>query len=305
MRFSILNFFLLIVAVAAIIAWRVDKDRFEQALANYDEYPPTPHSHWDEIADEGIVDIVSIGDISFVYCYSDITQNEQGVDFDESFDTEIKRFGLPSAAEQCGRPNDAIFALINESLGKDHQLHLEKAVVDRSHGSMFWKITWNLFPTKSFFAGIPYQYVGCVRADGSSVPPRIYLRDYYGSRYDDQNDLLFSVLPITSLPAKTDQLIDENKLIETARAHLFDSLQKLNVNTQFRFEKITRQTFSPDLKIQSHESDNELEVWAVEFVDSLIPKTVQNTNSATRITVWVKSDLSTSTISEHDWELEK
>ena len=155
------------------------------------------------------------------------------------------------------------------------------------------------------FSGVPYQYVGYVRSDGSAVPPRIYLRDHFGSWYDDQNDLLFSVLPIERLLPATDQSVDDQKFVDAATDHLNDALKSLDIKTKFRFDKINRRTFSQRLQLKSKKSLNDLEVWAVEFVDSSIPTTAKNVNSATRITVWVTSDLATSEISVGEWELDK
>ena len=296
MRFTLLNFLMLFVAIAAIVAWRIDKTRFEHVLANYSEYQP--ESHWEEISDGDILDVVSIGDVAFVYCYSDIS-------LDDSLETELKDLGLPSDAERNGRPNETVFALINELLNFKHQLSLENAIADGSGNSKYWKITWSLFPAQGGFSGVPYQYVGYVRSDGSAVPPRIYLRDHFGSWYDNQNDLLFSVLPIERLLPATDQSVDDQKFVDAATDHLNDALKSLDIKTKFRFDKINRRTFSQRLQLKSKKSLNDLEVWAVEFVDSSIPTTAKNVNSATRITVWVTSDLATSEISVGEWELDK
>lgn len=296
MRFTILNFLMLIVAIAAIIAWRMDKSRFEHVIANYGEYKPA--STWDEVSGGDIADVVSIGDVSFVYCYSDIAPND-------SVETELKDLGLPSDAEQNGRPNDALFSLINELLVVEHSLSLETVTADAYGNSEFWKITWSLFPAEGGLSGVPYQFIAYVRPDGSAVQPRVYLRDYFGSFYDEQHDRLYSVMSVDKLKPETDVTIDEKKLIEVSTEHLLESLRQLNVKTKFRFDGVKRRTFSPALSRSSDQPQPNLEIWAVDFVDSAIPKGVNNDNSATRITIWTTSDLTTSTLSVGDWKLDE
>ena len=296
MRFTILNFLMLLVAVAAIAAWRIDKIRFERVLANYGEYEP--ESYWEEIRDGDIADVVSIRGVVFVYCYSDISP-------EESLETELKDLGLPSDAERNGRPNEAVFALINELLNFKHRLTFCNANAQSGDNSKYWKITWYLNSTQGGSSGVPYHYVGYVRQDGSTVQPRIYLRDHFGSWYADQDNLLFSVIPMERLLPATGKSVDNQKLVDSATDHLNDSLKALGVKTKFRFDTITRRTYSRGLQLKSNKSLNDLEVWAVEFVDSSIPKTAKNVNSSTRITVWVTNDFATSEISLGEWQLDK
>ena len=296
MRFTLLNILILVVAVAAIITWQIEKSQFDRVLSNYGEYPP--ESPWDEVGDGDLAGLVSISDLSFVYCYSDIV-------LDDSLETELEDLVPPSDAERNGRPSEALFALINENFGFDHRLSFENATAEACGNSLYWKVTWSLFPANGGFSGVPYQYIGFVRPDGSAVQPRIYLRDYYGSFFNDEGNVLFSVMPMEKLLPTTDRSIDDTKLIEIATDHLYESLTKLDVKTKFRFERIERRTYSPKLRKNHNKSKSNLEVWAVIFIDNAIPKSAKYGNSALEITVWVANDLTTSAISVGEWELEQ
>ena len=73
--------------------------------------------------------------------------------------------------------------------------------------------------------------------------------------------------------------------------------------TERKLHHLSRETFSGDLVMDSERSLAEVEVWGVDFVDNSIPENAKNENPATRITIWVANDLTTSTLSVGEWDL--
>ena len=287
---------MLVVAIAAIVGWLVDRSRFEKVLADYGQHQPD--SHWEELFDGDIEEAVSIGEVTLVYRYSDIVSADE-------VETKLDDLCSPAVAERNGRPDEAMLMLIKQVLGFRHELLFANVQAEGSGDAKFWKVAWELIPESGFLSGFPGQYVGYVRADGSTVSPRIYLRDYFGSWYAEKHHLVFSVIPIEKLLPVSGKNIDERELIDIAESHLNKSLEATEVATKFRFDKIQRQTYSSNLLRGSDKPQKDLEVWAVEFVDSSIPQAVNNNNSATKITVWVTSDLQTSKISVGGWSLQE
>jgi hypothetical protein len=293
MKFSLLNCLLLLVAIAALVAWRVDKSRFESTLTNYGEELPEPE--W-EIDGTNIFESFSIGDVTFIFLDSDIRVPAKSA-------LSLSEIDHPRKAEVVARPSESIQSLIDDLIGQKHQLSFENAtIVDYGDDGHIWKVLWSLYPSSGGFSGFPYQYIGIVRGDGSPVAPRVVLRDHFGSWYSNQQDMIFSVLPLDALPLNGDLNLEEHELVAVAQKKLSASLDELGIQTQFRFDSIIRRSFPG--KLQTVETDSQLEVWAVDFVDQAIPANVKNENSATRITIWVTNEFETSEISVGQWTLE-
>ena len=283
---------MLLVAVAAILAWRVDKTRFDAAIANYGEELPDPE--WQEIECANVAESFSIRDVAFVYLQDDMAvKNEPCIDLSD--------VAHPAKAELRGRPSNETMALVNQCLRLEHSLSFEDAkVIDYGDAGHYWRISWALYPTNAGFSGYPYHYIGFVRGDGSRVDPKIYLRDHFGSWYSNDGNTIYSVLSINSLTPADTSTVDETKMIELATEKLNEKLSELGVKTKFRFESIRRE-FSGKLK--SIPVADKIEAWAVEFVDQAIPATTKNENSATKITIWVNAEMKTSEISVGSWSV--
>jgi len=285
---------MIVVAVAAIVAWRVDKSRFEATLANFGE--EERDSNGELIHDADVFDTFSIGDITFVILQSDIYDSD-------AVETNLSNLSHPSVAEKKGRPTKIVSSFINHLLGGEHELSLDEiTAVEDYGGRYFWTMSWSLMPPW-MSSGVPYQYHAVVRADGTAVRPRFFLRDSYGSLYSDQKNLVHSVLPMDDLLPTTDAAPSNEEIIAAAENALKESISRLKLGQSFRYEKINRITYPGKLHSKKP-IESEFEAWGVEFVDNSIPRNVKNKNSATRITIWVTSDLVTSELSLFSWSVE-
>ena len=288
---------MIIVAVAAIIAWRTDKTRFEAVLADYGE-EDHESPFWDQIESGGVADAFSIRHITFVVLDSAVCETQLK-------EQDLSKLFHPAEADKIGRPSPEISSLIDQLLhGVHHNLSLVDATaVNYLDDGYFWKVTWSLYPSQGSGSGIPFQYRGFVRADGTVVRPAIFLRDYFGSFYSGKNDVLFSVMPIDGLLPVSKSPPSDDEIVDSAETSLSDAITRLELPQKFRFENLKHMKFSGNLNSQ-RDLDSDQEVWSVEFVDKSVPKTVKNGNSALRITVWVTSDLKTSDLSVSSWSIE-
>jgi len=293
MKISLLNCLFFFVAIAAIVAWRTDKARFESALSNFGEELPDPE--W-EIKGPNVLDSFSIGDVTFVFLDSDIRVPEESA-------RGLADVDHPANAATKARPSELMLSIIGVVLGMEHELSFEEAtVVDYGSDGHFWKITWSLYPTQGGFGGFPFQCLGFVRGDGSPVAPRVVLRDHFGSWYSNQQNMIFSVLPLEELAPPGNSNHTQQEIVDFAEQHLERRLKELDIPVQFKFDSIAHRTFSG--RVQSNGPDCEVGVWAVDFVDKSIPTNVNNENSSTKITIWVTNELKTSNISVGTWTID-
>jgi hypothetical protein len=135
-----------------------------------------------------------------------------------------------------------------------------------------------------------------------SYMPAIFLCDCLSSSYfESEEKVLLSALAIDDLLAQTDTPPDDHRIQEVAEFTLQKAVAENKLEKQFRFHSIERQFFSGELKSKK-ESDVQLEVWGVRFVDDSLPANLENPKPNDCIVVWVASDLMTSELSVDEWD---
>lgn len=311
MKISIANCIFFILAFAAILMWRMDRHYFDSVLKHYGE---EQRESDEEIIGGHVEDSFRIGDLVFVYPYGEGGDSEK--------ENTINELPHPAEIIKTACPNAAIQALVNEQLGGEHgyslynislggnfyesyededlELQASESEPKRIGNSIVWKVIWELHDVNvSFSSGRPWLYISYQRADGTAIPPRIFLRDFFGSSYSER-DQIFSVISLAELKPVSNEPPAESALISTAKTELEKALQKLEETTQFRYHSIKRRTFSRQLIDPQLIGD--LEVWGVNFVDNSVRPEDANENPAFGITVWITSDLHTSQITNY-WQI--
>lgn len=72
-------------------------------------------------------------------------------------------------------------ALVTQQLEVPHTFEFEKATLSKNRWNekYYWKVRWELWPKIGGFSGIPFRYHARLKADGTVIPPTLYIVEQY------------------------------------------------------------------------------------------------------------------------------
>jgi hypothetical protein len=70
---------------------------------------------------------------------------------------------------------------VTQQLGVPHSFEFEKATLSKgiSYEKHYWKVRWALYPNSVGLTGIPFRYHARLKADGTVIPPSLYVVEQY------------------------------------------------------------------------------------------------------------------------------
>ena len=250
----------------------------------------------ESLTDTDVATSFTIRDITFIVRNSGLA-NEASKERDLS-----KLLPVANAVEK-GLPNKAYADLIDQLLGGHHKPYLSVAsAVNLGDAGFVWHITWDLFPSPGGLSGIPFEFQAYVRPDGSAVRPDLFLCDHFTSGFFSSEAPLFSTFAIDDLTPGSTKSVDQDQIRDAAVNSLNDATRDYELTRSFRFIGMKRHSYSNDL-IRKPNSNGDVVVWAVKFVDKTIAEKDQR--DADPFTVWVTEDMMVSEITVGHWDAKR
>lgn len=130
----------------------------------------------DLLPDHDDQEVFQIGQILFAYPPVRRPEGSPAV-------SDLSKIQSVAKAVRSAKPDAALRALVRQQLGTRHRFHFAEAALryDGNAGSL-WHITWNLFPARGGFSGVPYTYTALVTPSGRVIEPERFVSDAYVCR---------------------------------------------------------------------------------------------------------------------------
>jgi hypothetical protein len=274
---------LLLIAVLSTAASGTD-----EGFRTQTNFPGPNPEVWELLPDADPYTAFRIGQILFDYPDEQVDLAEPVMNLSQ----------LQSVAEVVERaaPGRAIAALVEQQLTVPHDFEFASAVVkNRGDSGFFWTVTYELFPKKGGFSGVPFQYRAILDGRGTLRRPRLTIFDAMFHSAEDA--FTYSVL---RLPSSTDA---KNTVLtpEEIRGRATKALATDTQNERSASSVMKRMEYDGQKLVRipvSTENNGELifvDIWAVSFRD---PR--RKTRPDDRFTVWVTPAGRTADIRQQD-----
>jgi hypothetical protein len=246
----------------------------------------------DEIAGATVSDAFVVGDVAFVVLEADIFAKGK---------PELELPNLLSAAKAVrnGTPSSTFMRLLSQSVGYQCRLSVDRvSAVNFGDSGFVWHLVWNIRPHKGGTSGPTSQYRAYVRADGSCVPPTLYLRDVTSLGECS----LYSTLAIkrSPLPRKGPELTSD-RIGQLALQKLENTLKRAKAAYGLRQSSIELVS----LPLESNGGSGNGSIFRAYCVQVVLTRPNATENASNTIKIWVNMNGDVSEVTLDEWRIPK
>jgi hypothetical protein len=266
----------------------------DEVFGNWMIFPgPNPDAA-DLLRDADPDAVFRIGQIIFEYPFDRLAKVDQPID-------DLSKLQSVADSVKAATPGPSLGALVDQQLIISHEFHFESAtILDRGDAGLMWNVTYELFPKKVGFSGVPFRYRAVLDGRGNLIPPRLTVFDAYF--HSPKEGWTCSVLQL--LPAVKDAALDP----EGIRSRATKSLRNATKHGDAAKEVMNRMAYHGQKVIQipiAADATGKLvhvEIWAVNFCG---PSRKERPDEL--FTVWVTADGRTADIQhlDHWWDADE